>query len=301
MDCPVCRETLGRPCWSPAQWRVSQAVVKINSWTRNCCKHCDKSGWYYNAAGPSYPYTPPPKDPSPPLSALLSSRQPVNATVSEGASSLAAVSSRYGKAAAAGGKEYRTFLEARNLVLGETGATVPAGTSKAFAMPVGMEMDNTPQDPRLCRAAFRDQLIRAVRYGAITMLKAYDTHQLRKPSGSNKGPAREGAVIERPSKRARWQTTDVTADDAGHLCHNIVFRATIAVADIIHELQSEGIADGVDVQVPDSYRHYNENSAEDAIEAVLCCGGSTWDSPGQVRPRNGQCHQLSWLQITLCN
>ena len=66
----------------------------------------------------------------------------------------------------------------------------------------------------------------------------------------------------------------------------------IAVADIIHELQSEGIAYDVDVHVPDIYRDYSENTAEDAIEALLYCGGSTWDSRGQVRPRDGQCDQI---------
>jgi len=224
--------------------------------------------------------------------AASSAEQPVaaNVTTAEGASSSADSSSGHGQAAATGGQQYRNILTDRNRKLIKTGAAIPAGTRKACAMPIGKEMDNELMDPRLCRAAFRDQLVRAIRYGVMKLLTAYETQTLRKPPGSEFGPAREGAVIERPSACEAGETSKdvssaIQATDAGHHCYHIVFQALLAVADMVRELQKEGIAGDVEVDVPETYRYYNECTAEDTVEAALTAGGSTWNTPGQVRPK----------------
>ena len=156
-------------------------------------------------------------------------------------------------AASSHGQEFRRFLEARNQELGKTGAIIPANTRRAVAMPIGRDSDNNPMDARLCRAAFRDTLVRAIRYGVMELLSAYETRALRKPKRSESGPAREGAIVERPlkvvhpgrpsaSKVAETRKGDssaVKADDGGHLCYHIVFRALLAVAAIVRELQEK--------------------------------------------------------------
>ena len=177
-------------------------------------------------------------------------------------------------------------------------AVVPAiAFRRAASMPIGAERDGEPMDHRLCRAAFRDQLVRSVRHGAIKLIAAYDTQSLRKPPGyQHGGPAREGATLARPKPKCNVfsevsevpaVTDGAAATDAGHLCYHIVFHSLLFVADIVRELQKDGIASDVDVNIPDAYRHYNECTAEDSIEAALWCAGSTWTAPGMVRPKKG--------------
>ena len=162
---------------------------------------------------------------------------------------------------------------------------VPANARRAASMPTGTERDGVPMDPRLCRAAFRDVLVRSVGYGAIKLITACETQSRRKPPGTEGGPAREGVALARPDQKLN---VSGEAGDAGHLCHHIVFRSLLLVADIVHELQQqEGIASGVEVVVPEHYRWYGECTAEDTIEAGLACAESTWDSPGMVHPKTG--------------
>ena len=229
-----------------------------------------------------------------------SAEQPVDAdaATTEEASSLAASSSYRDQESATSGQQYRRHLENRHLMLRQKGAAIPASTRVACAMPIGRELGNELMAARLCHAAFRDQLVRSIRYGVIKLLTACDTQELRKPLYSRTGPAREGAVIQKPKRvigysllsasEADETAKDVTATDAGHLCHHIVLRALIAVADMVHDLQeTERIAVGVVTCVPDTYRHDGELKAEDAIEAALWAGGSSWTMPGRVRFETG--------------
>ena len=100
---------------------------------------------------------------------------------------------------------------------------------------------------------------------------------------------RKGAVIERPrqvvgyglpsaceaAETSKGVSSAAQPTDAGHLSYHIVFR-------------TDGNARDVAADVPDAYQWYNEETAEDAVEAALACGSSTWNTPGQVPPRGDQ-------------
>ena len=162
---------------------------------------------------------------------------------------------------------------------------VSANARRAASMPIGKERDGQPMDARLCHAAFRDELVRSVRSGVITLITAYATQSLRKPPGTEGGPAREGVALGRPDQKLN---VSGEAGDAGHVCYHIVFRSLLLVADIVDELQQKGIiASKVDVKFPEHYRWYGENTAEDSIEAGLGYANSTWSSPGMVYPKAG--------------
>ena len=112
-------------------------------------------------------------------------------------------------------------------------------------------------------------------------------------------PETTGLLLWSCSRRggARQAKPGVQCGGRGCLCrtpqYHIVFRSLIFVADIVRELQREGIATDVEVHIPETYRYYGENTAEDTIEAALACGGSTWDTPGMVRPREGPRDKVS--------
>ena len=208
-------------------------------------------------------------------------------------SSFAVSPSGHGQPAAAGqGQPAAVVLSERAQQLRSGGAVIPANAQRAASLPTGTARDHEPMDHRLCRTAFRDQLVRAVRHGVMALLTAYRTQSLRKPPGSDSGPAREGAALARPKPNQEFNAANEAAD-AGHLNYHIVFRSLIFVADIVRELQREGIATDVEVHIPETYRYYGENTAEDTIEAALACAGSTWDTPGMVRPREGPRDKVS--------